>query len=197
MRITKVYTRTGDAGQTRLAGGQQVWKDSLRVEVYGTVDELNASVGLVRAMNEESALATDSATRLEEDLRWIQNKLFDLGSILATAPGQSFKNMPTITAQDVVKLERMIDRCQKDLAPLKEFILPGGGKVSATLHQARTICRRAERVCIRLAKEETVDPQMNKFLNRLSDALFVLARWAAKQRGEPEFLWERDPKESG
>ncbi|BFU97129.1 MAG: Cob(I)yrinic acid a,c-diamide adenosyltransferase [Nitrospira sp.] len=197
MRITKVYTRTGDAGQTRLAGGQQVWKDSLRVEAYGTVDELNASVGLVRAMNEESALATDSATRLEEDLRWVQNKLFDLGSILATAPGQSFKNMPTVTAQDVVKLERMIDRCQKDLAPLKEFILPGGGKVSATLHQARTICRRAERVCIRLAKEETVDPQMNKFLNRLSDALFVLARWAAKQRGEPEFLWEREPKESG
>lgn len=197
MRITKVYTRTGDAGQTRLAGGQQVWKDSLRVEAYGTVDELNASVGLVRAMNEEAALATGSATRLEEDLRWVQNKLFDLGSILATAPGQSFKNMPTVTAQDVVKLERMIDRCQEDLAPLKEFILPGGGKVSATLHQARTICRRAERVCIRLAKEETVDPQMNKFLNRLSDALFVLARWAAKQRGEPEFLWERQPKESG
>jgi len=194
MRITKVYTRTGDAGRTRLAGGQQVWKDSLRVEAYGTVDELNASVGLVRAMNDESIGATDSARQLEEDLRWIQNKLFDLGSILATAPGQSFKNMPTIIAPDVVRLERMIDRCQKDLAPLKEFILPGGGKVSATLHQARTICRRAERIGVRLAKEEAVDPQMNKFLNRLSDALFVLARWAAKQRGEPEFLWEREQK---
>ncbi|SLM49715.1 Cob(I)yrinic acid a,c-diamide adenosyltransferase [Nitrospira japonica] len=196
MRITKVYTRTGDAGQTRLAGGQQVWKDSLRVEAYGTVDELNASVGLVRAMNDESSGATDSARQLEEDLRWIQNKLFDLGSILATAPGQSFKNMPTITAPDVVRLERMIDRCQKDLAPLKEFILPGGGKVSATLHQARTICRRAERIGVRLAKEEAVDPQMNKFLNRLSDALFVLARWAAKQRGEPEFLWQRNADET-
>ncbi|HMU54021.1 MAG TPA: cob(I)yrinic acid a,c-diamide adenosyltransferase [Nitrospira sp.] len=196
MRITKVYTRTGDAGRTRLAGGQQVWKDSLRVEAYGTVDELNASVGLVRAMNEDSIRITDSARQLEEDLRWIQNKLFDLGSILATAPGQSFKNMPTITASDVVKLERIIDRCQKDLAPLKEFILPGGGKVSATLHQARTICRRAERICVRLAKEESVDSQMNKFLNRLSDALFVLARWAAKQRGEPEFLWERERKDS-
>lgn len=196
MRITKVYTRTGDAGRTRLAGGQQVWKDSLRVEAYGTVDELNASVGLVRAMNDESIGATDSSRQLEEDLRWIQNKLFDLGSILATAPGQSFKNMPTIAAPDVVRLERMIDRCQKDLAPLKEFILPGGGKVSATLHQARTICRRAERIGVRLAKEEAVDPQMNKFLNRLSDALFVLARWAAKQRGEPEFLWERNAEKS-
>jgi cob(I)alamin adenosyltransferase len=199
MRITKVYTRTGDAGRTRLAGGQLVWKDSLRVEAYGTADELNASVGLVRAMNDESvghANSQDAATQLEEDLRWVQNKLFDLGSILATMPGQSFKNMPTITAQDVVKLERVIDRCQKDLAPLKEFILPGGGKVSATLHQARTICRRAERICVRLAREESIDPHINKFLNRLSDALFVWARWTAKHRGEPEFLWERQPKES-
>ena len=191
MRITKVYTRTGDAGQTRLAGGQQVWKDSLRVEAYGVVDELNASLGFVRALNEESGKDSPSARQLEEDLRWVQNKLFDVGSILATAPGQTFKNMPTVIAQDVTKLERMIDRCQKDLAPLKEFILPGGGKVSAALHQARTICRRAERVGISLTRKDTVDPQINKFLNRLSDALFVLARWSAKTRGEPEFLWER------
>jgi cob(I)alamin adenosyltransferase len=192
MRITKVYTRTGDAGQTRLAGGQQVWKDCLRVEAYGTVDELNASVGLVRAMNAEAVTKSAASTQLEEDLRWVQNKLFDVGSILATAPGQTFKNMPTVTAQDVTKLERMIDRCQKDLAPLKEFILPGGGKVSATLHQARTICRRAERICIRLTREEPVAAELNKYLNRLSDALFVLARWVAKTQGEPEFLWQRD-----
>ncbi len=192
MRITKVYTRTGDAGQTRLAGGQQVWKDCLRVEAYGTVDELNASVGLVRAMNAEAVTKSAASTQLEEDLRWVQNKLFDIGGILATAPGQTFKNMPTVTAQDVTKLERMIDRCQKDLAPLKEFILPGGGKVSATLHQARTICRRAERICIRLTREEPVAAELNKYLNRLSDALFVLARWVAKTQGEPEFLWQRD-----
>ena len=192
MRITKVYTRTGDAGKTRLAGGQQVSKDSLRVEAYGTVDELNASIGLARAMNEEGSRAVDSARRLEQDLRWVQNKLFDIGGILATAPGQTFKNMPMIKGQDAVRLERMIDRCQKDLAPLKEFILPGGGKVSATLHQARTICRRAERICVRLAREETLDGQIIKFLNRLSDALFVWARWVAKTQGEPEFLWERD-----
>lgn len=192
MRITKVYTRTGDGGKTRLAGGQRVWKDNLRVEAYGTVDELNASVGFVRAINAESGAS--SAEQLEHDLRWVQNKLFDVGSILATAPGQSFKNMPAVKAQDVTKLERSIDRCQKDLAPLKEFILPGGGNVAATLHQARTICRRAERVCIRLAREEPVDAHINKFLNRLSDALFVWARWAAKTQGEPEFLWERDLK---
>lgn len=190
MRITKVYTRTGDAGKTRLAGGQQVSKDSLRVEAYGTVDELNASVGMVRAMNGEAGRA--SADQLEQDLRWVQNKLFDLGGILATAPGQVFKNMPAIRTHDATRLERMIDRCQKDLAPLKEFILPGGGRVSATLHVARTICRRAERVCVRLAREEPLDAQIIKFLNRLSDALFVWARWAAKTQGEPEFLWERD-----
>ena len=91
----------------------------------------------------------------------------------------------------------MIDRCQKDLAPLKEFILPGGGKVSATLHQARTICRRAERICVRLAREEALDPEIVKFLNRLSDALFVWARWVAKTHGEPEFLWERNAGDSG
>ncbi len=192
MRITKVYTRTGDAGQTRLAGGQQVWKDCLRVEAYGTVDELNASIGLVRAMNAEAVTKSPGSIQLEEDLRWVQNKLFDVGSILATAPGQTFKNMPTITSTDVTKLEYMIDRCQKDLTPLKEFILPGGGKVTATLHQARTICRRAERICIRLMREENVEAELNKYLNRLSDALFVLARWVAKTQGEPEFLWDRE-----
>ncbi len=192
MRITKVYTRTGDAGQTRLAGGQQVWKDCLRVEAYGTVDELNASIGLVRAMNADAGTTSPASTQLEADLRWVQNKLFDVGSILATSPGQTFKNMPTVTGKDVTRLEHMIDRCQEDLTPLKEFILPGGGKVSATLHQARTICRRAERICIRLTREEPVDLELNKYLNRLSDALFVLARWVAKTQGEPEFLWERE-----
>ncbi len=191
MRITKVYTRTGDKGKTRLAGGQQVWKDSLRVEAYGTVDELNAALGVVRVMNKESGGASSSSDRLEEELRWVQNKLFDLGALLATAPGQTFKNMPTVTAKEIKRVEQLIDACQQDLTPLKEFILPGGGKVSSFLHQARTICRRAERVCVRLAREEQVDPTIVIYLNRLSDALFVLARWVARTQGEPEFLWER------
>jgi len=192
MRITKVYTRTGDAGKTRLAGGQQVWKDSLRVEAYGTIDELNAAVGVVRVMNADVADTSPAAGQLEEELRWVQNKLFDVGSILATSPGQTFKNMPQVVAIDVTRLEKLIDRCQKDLAPLREFILPGGGKVSGFLHQARTVCRRAERLCVALSKTEPVDPTIIKFVNRLSDALFVLARWVAKTQGEPEFLWERD-----
>lgn len=193
MRITKVYTKTGDDGQTRLAGGQQVWKNSLRVEAYGTVDELNAAVGAVRVFNADK---TDhpAAIRLESELRWVQNKLFDVGGILATAPGQTFKNMPQITEQDVTRLEQLMDECDEELEPLKEFILPGGGKVSGLLHIARTVCRRAERVCVTLSREEAVDPVIMIFLNRLSDALFVLARWVAKTQGEPEFQWERDVK---
>lgn len=194
MRITKVYTRTGDGGQTRLAGGQMVWKDHLRVDVYGTVDELNALVGVVRAFNADAGGRQTPAKLLEDELRWIQNKLFDAGGILATVPGQEFRHMPQVTAKDVARLERLIDRCQKDLAPLKEFILPGGGKVPSLLHHARTVCRRAERLCVRLSREEPVDRVIIKFLNRLSDALFVLARWVAKKKGEPEALWERDDR---
>lgn len=194
MRITKVYTKTGDKGKTRLAGGQQVWKDSLRVEAYGDVDELNSSLGVVRAFNADSVAIHLPADRLEEELRWMQNKLFDVGGLLATAPGQMFNNMPTITARDVTRLEKLIDNCQKDLPPLKEFILPGGGKISSLLHQARTICRRAERLCVRLGREEPLDPAIVRFLNRLSDTLFVLARWMGKQQSEPEFLWQRDAK---
>lgn len=191
MRISKVYTRTGDAGKTRLAGGQEVWKDSMRVEVYGTVDELNSMLGLARVFNERTGTHAEGLARLEEILKWTQNKLFDLGGILATSPGQSFPNMPTISSQDVKHLENLIDECQKDLLPLKDFILPGGGQISALLHVSRTICRRAERLCVTLSKQEPIEKELIIFLNRLSDALFVFARWVAKYQGEPEFLWER------
>jgi cob(I)alamin adenosyltransferase len=143
-------------------------------------------------LNGEAVEHNKQAHQLEDELRWVQNKLFDVGSILATAPGQTFKNMPQVRAIDVTRLEKLIDRCQKNLEPLKEFILPGGGKVSSFLHQARTICRRAERLCVALSKIEPIDPMIIKFVNRLSDALFVLARWVAKTQGEPEFLWERN-----
>lgn len=188
MRITKVYTKTGDKGKTRLAGGQLVWKDSLRVEAYGSVDELNAAIGSVYAMREETS-ARDS---LQDELRWVQNKLFDIGGLLATAPGQSFSNMPQITSADTARLERLIDRCQLDLAPLKEFILPGGGTIGSQLHMARTICRRAERRCVSLMRKEPVMASIVEFLNRLSDTLFVLARWVAKEQGRTEVYWKRE-----
>ncbi len=195
MRITKVYTRTGDKGKTRLAGGQQVWKDSVRVEAYGTVDELNSTIGVVRAFGQTRSI-DEGAVHFEHTLRWIQNKLFDLGGILSTAPGQVFPNMPDIADGDVLYLERLMDTCQKDLPPLREFILPGGGFISSLLHQARSVCRRAERVVVRLSREEAVDPRLIKFLNRLSDALFVLARYAAKAHGEPELYWRRESRQS-
>ncbi len=191
MRITKVYTKTGDGGKTRLAGGQEVWKDHPRVEAYGTVDELNSIVGLVRVFNGE-AKKTPATERLEKELHWIQNKLFDIGGLLATAPGETFANMPTVTDEHVRHLETLMDECQKDLAPLSEFLLPGGGNTSGFLHLARTVCRRAERVCVHLSREEQLDARILRFLNRLSDACFVLARWVAKTRGERELLWERN-----
>ena len=192
MRITRVYTRTGDAGKTRLAGGPPVWKDELRGEAYGTVDELNAAIGIIRAFQAGTRRRGSVAATLDAELQWIQNKLFDLGGILATAPGQVFPNMPRVSEKDVARLERLIDGCQKDLPPLKEFILPGGGQVASLLHQARTICRRAERVCVRLSRGERVGGILIVFLNRLSDALFVLARWVGRRNREPELLWKRE-----
>ncbi len=191
MRISKVYTRTGDKGKTRLAGGQEVWKDTLRVEAYGSVDELNSVIGLARVFNQDCP-ETPGRQRIEDLLTAIQHKLFDLGSLLATAPGTVFRNMPTVTQDDVDALEAAIDQCQLDLQPLKEFILPGGGRISGFLHQARTVCRRAERLCVKLSREEPLlDVCYVMYLNRLSDALFVYARWIAKVQGEPEFLWDR------
>ena len=192
MRITKVYTKTGDKGKTRLAGGQQIWKDSLRVEAYGAVDELNAVIGMVRAWNEETRSNPTVTAGLDKELQWVQNKLFDLGGLLATAPGQTFKNMPRVRAEDVGRLEKLMDACHKELAPLKEFVLPGGGHIASLLHHARTVCRRAERNCVRLARKEPVDDTLVVYLNRLSDALFVLARWTLKKEGRAEILWQRD-----
>jgi cob(I)alamin adenosyltransferase len=129
-----------------------VWKDSLRVETYDTADELNATVGLVRVMNAEMSGVHVQSEELEEQLRWIQNKLFDIGSIFATVSSQMFKNMLQVTGADVTRMEKPIDHCQKDHDPLKEFILPGGGKVSGFLHLARMVCRLAERVCVALSR---------------------------------------------
>jgi len=190
IRITRVYTRGGDQGSTALVGGKRVPKDDRRIEAYGTIDELNAILGLARVFNAEAA-AGPVQGRLEDLLKRLQNQLFDLGSELATPPDGSYEGMYRVTAEDVSALETEIDALQQDLAPLNSFVLPGGGKVGAFLHQARTVCRRAERDILRLSREQEIGAFVLPWVNRLSDLLFVLSRWVGKQLGEPEFLWER------
>jgi cob(I)alamin adenosyltransferase len=190
IRITRVYTRSGDKGNTGLVGGKRVPKDALRIEAYGTVDELNSIVGLARVFNAEAPPGA-ARERVEGLLRRVQNELFDLGSQLATPPESFNEGMFRVGADDVKALEQMMDECQEDLAPLNSFVLPGSGRVGAFLHQCRTVCRRAERIVLRLSREEEIGPWPLRYLNRLSDLFFVLSRWVAKQSGEPEHLWER------
>jgi cob(I)alamin adenosyltransferase len=189
IRITRVYTRTGDQGETALVGGRRVAKDSQRIVAYGAIDELNSVLGIVRALATKES--TKAAARLIEILERLQNELFDLGSELATPPDMDYEGMWRASEGEVLELERTIDECQKSLKPLKSFILPGGGAAGAFLHQARTVCRRAEVEIFRLSRAEAVNPFVLRYLNRLSDLLFVLARWIAKKDGEPEYLWER------
>lgn len=193
--ITRVYTRLGDHGETALVGGRRVAKDSPRIVAYGTVDELNAVVGLVRVFNAERMKRRGPGRRrhawLEATLRKVQNQLFDLGSELATPPDAVYDGMFRLGAGEVTELERLMDECQASLAPLKSFILPGGGAVHGFLHQARTVCRRAEREVLVLSRVEPVSEWSLAYLNRLSDLFFVLGRWAGKHMGEREYLWER------
>jgi cob(I)alamin adenosyltransferase len=191
IRITRVYTRTGDRGETRLVGGRKVPKDALRVEAYGTIDELNATLGLARTFNEAEIERSPAARRLDAILKSLQNELFDLGSEVATPAGGAPKGMYRVGAKEVAALERRIDDCQRDLKPLSSFILPGGGRVAAFLHQARTVCRRAERELVRLSRHEPVGEWAIRYINRFGDLLFVLARWIGLHLGEPEYLWER------
>ncbi len=191
MKINKIYTRTGDAGETGLVSGSRVPKDSLRVEAYGTLDELNAALGLARVWNERGN--QDAAARwLDGVLRKLQDELFDLGSELATPPEVGYPGKFKVGPEQIRALEALIDRCTAETEPLLSFVLPGGGPVSGFLHLARTICRRAERVLVRLSREEPgIGPHLLAYLNRLSDLLFALSRWAGKHRGETEYLWER------
>lgn len=190
IRITRVYTRSGDKGDTALVGGKRVPKDALRIDAYGTLDELNAIVGLARVFNGDCP-PDPARDRIEVILKGVQNQLFDLGSELATPPDAVYEGMFRVGDNEVKALERLMDECQKDLEPLNSFVLPGGGHVSALLHQCRTVCRRAERIVVRLTREEDIGPWPLRYLNRLSDLFFVLSRWVAKQLSEPEYLWER------
>ena len=181
-RLTRIYTRTGDDGSTGLGGGQRVPKDGLRVAAYGTVDELNSHLGV--------AVSAGVVARLVPDLRRIQNELFHLGSDLCflEADKASF-SIPQIESRHVEALELLMDALNEVVGPLENFILPGGTAAAAALHVARTVCRRAERETIALGREEAVGPFVIAYLNRLSDALFIMARFDNLERGEVEPLW--------
>jgi cob(I)alamin adenosyltransferase len=189
VRLNRIYTKAGDGGQTRLVGGQKVAKDSVRIESYGTVDELSSCLGLTRA-----ALAAPpvpaGAPELSDVIRRIQNELFNLGSDLATLPADRHPQQPLIEARHVTALEHEIDAWNESLPELRSFVLPGGGWVAASLHLARTVCRRAERLVVGLRATEDVGEHVIPYLNRLSDALFVMSRHASRLYGEPEPLWE-------
>ena len=177
-RLSKIYTRTGDDGSTGLGDGSRVAKDSLRVEAYGTVDEANSCIGLVLA----SEVPEDVRTLLTS----VQHQMFDLGGELCI-PGHA-----AIDDEDVERLEQHLDRYNDDLPPLKDFILPGGGEAAARCHIARTVVRRAERETVALSRVETVRPQAIRYLNRLSDLLFVLSRVLARSSGHGEVLWNHE-----
>ena len=189
--ITRVYTRTGDKGTTALVGGKRVPKDSPRIAAYGTIDELNAVLGLARVFNEERLAEGEKHRWLDEVFRRLQNQLFDLGSELATPADAVYEGMVRIGDAEVKELEALMDRCQKDLEPLRSFILPGGGRISGFLHQCRTVCRRAEREILALSRVEPIGEGVLPYVNRLSDLFFVLSRWVGKHLGETEYLWER------
>ena len=187
LAINRVYTRKGDAGMTRLVGGQQVSKAELRIEGYGTVDELNANVGaaVVAAGHEDADLDELIAT-----LERVQHELFNLGSILACLPEDVGPKMPSVGPADISALEASIDKFNESLPPLRSFVLPGGSMLSVELHRCRTVCRRAERLVIALAATTEVDPHAIAYLNRLSDAFFVWGRAALVLTDRTEVLWE-------
>ena len=190
LAINRVYTRRGDTGETSLAGGQRVQKDATRIEAYGTLDELNSFIGLARQSVEKVLPQRPGLAALDSILFRVQHELFNAGSILATLPEDVHPQQARITETQTARLEREIDTMNQDLPPLRSFILPGASLLNAEMHICRTICRRAERICVRLAREEPVDPEIIRYLNRLSDAFFVWTRWSALQLGTPEVLWD-------
>jgi cob(I)alamin adenosyltransferase len=187
-KATRIYTRTGDDGSTGLVGGQRIKKNDLRIATYGCVDELSSAIGVARSAL-AGAPAESVARRLDAWLAWTQDVLFNLGSDLATLPADRWPGMPRISAADAVALERAIDAAEADLPPLDTFIHPGGAPAGAALHVARTIARRAERLLISLAERDEISADVLRYVNRLSDALFVWARWINHALAQPEHRW--------
>ncbi len=177
----KIYTKTGDKGETALLGGTRVPKSHIRIEAYGTVDELNSWIG-----NIKDVLSQD----FHAELYQIQNYLFTLGSHLATSPEKDIKmSIPALNEQEINFLEASIDKMEESLPPLKNFVLPGGDEAASKIHIARCVCRRGERICVALAYQEELDEQIIKYLNRLSDYLFVLSRYVLQQHNGTEVIW--------
>ncbi|MEM7678197.1 MAG: cob(I)yrinic acid a,c-diamide adenosyltransferase [Myxococcota bacterium] len=194
--INRVYTGVGDAGTTRLAGGQEFSKADVRIEAYGTVDELNAVIGvMVEHVLAGPAHASDNV--LVTRLRRIQNELFDLGGELAVLAEDRHPQQALVQAEDVVRFEKEIDEANADLPALRSFVLPGGGMLSALMHQARTVCRRAERRLIALHEQSPQRELVLRYVNRLSDWLFVMGRQSALSRGHEEVLWKPGDRSGG
>ena len=188
MRITRVYTKAGDRGKTQLVGGRSVRKDHPRIEAYGTVDELNACVGVARASVQAHK---DALVRLDDMLAEVQQDLFNVGTDLATRPADRWEGMYRVGASEAERLESWCDELNNELGPLKEFILPGGGAAGSNLHLCRVVARRAERRVVTLAaSEESEADQCVVYLNRLSDFFFVASRWAVKHLGRDEVVWK-------
>lgn len=190
-KLTRIYTRTGDDGTTGLVGGARVKKTSPRIESYGTLDELSSHIGAARAAMREHLSGDPGLQRLEAWLAWTQDVLFNLGSELATPAEKRWEGMPLAGEREAAALERAIDEAQRDLEPLANFIHPGGSAAGAQIHVARTVCRRAERLIVALREEEAeISSDAVRYVNRLSDALFVWARWVNHRLGVPEHLWD-------
>ncbi len=190
LALNRIYTKRGDAGETSLAGGQRVAKYSLRIEAYGTVDELNSFMGLAAMSCRDHSGADPRIGLLAGMIRRVQHELFNLGSILATKPEDVHPKQARITDAEIAQLEKEIDTMNEDLPGLRSFVLPGGTRLNAELHVARTVCRRAERLLVALGREEQIPPEAVKYLNRLSDALFVWSRWSSFVLRVPEVLWD-------
>ena len=190
MNINRVYTRSGDDGKTSLLGGKRVSKDHPRVEAYGCVDELNTGIGLCRAAVAAEKIPAAARRALDAQLRRIQNRLFDLGSVLSAPDAGTAKRLPLPGAEETAALEASMDSMNLSLKPLKSFVLPGGCAANAWLHHCRAACRRAERRVVTLSRKEAVPPAAVRYLNRLSDWFFVAARYASAKAKAPEPLWE-------
>ncbi len=195
--LNRIYTKQGDKGETSLVNGRRVRKDDLRIEAYGTVDELNSQIGSARVSAQELVANGAVLGGLAEILLRVQHELFNLGSILATDPGHVHPKQPRVGEADVQQLEHDIDSMNAELRTLRSFVLPGGCRLNTELHICRTVCRRAERNCIALKSREPVPEEVIQYLNRLSDALFVWSRWVCLKLGAEEVVWQPNQAASG